>query len=185
MAHLPKANALLLSALVVAASLLVVLPELRSTEHFFASSSSSVRRAPSTASSSQSSRQNSVFAVGALSGSGSHQANGLVQLEGVAGADPKIFIQLNIEQADSEHRFDAWVRSRNGDNLQKLGTLRPRFNDVRHFGEFSSKGDFSESTECIITLQKRSDSDDRFGIVVASGMINPTARSSAAGVQNP
>jgi hypothetical protein len=116
------------------------------------------------------------FAVGAMTGEGKINANGVAQVHVFADKTSTATVNLNIQPAPAGSRYVAWVRKPSGGTERiRLDELLNVLKDVRHVITVEVDKDLSAYTEVIVTQEKKSGASDSDPIV-AKGALKAQSR---------
>lgn len=114
------------------------------------------------------------FGVGAISGEGKYQANGVAQLHVFENNSSLVDVRLNIEKAAAGFQYVAWIVG--SDNVRvRIGELASILGDARHAVNASLKENLHSATSVIVTVQKGSVAKDT-DPVVAMGTLKERKR---------
>jgi hypothetical protein len=114
------------------------------------------------------------MAYGALSGTGTVNANGVATAHFMQDKSTIIGLQLNIEAAPENSFYEAWAESSTGSRIS-LGHLHNPFNDVRHQLRLETPSDLRNFLNVRITMES-DDGDPTPSQTVAIGILKQIRR---------
>ncbi|MFH0770412.1 MAG: anti-sigma factor [Candidatus Peregrinibacteria bacterium] len=114
------------------------------------------------------------FAYGAMTGTKTTPANGVVQAYKFENGMFVVTMQLNVAIEQDGTFYEAWLKEASGSFLS-MGHLQNHFGDVRHQLTFEFPEDIAGNTDVVVTLEK-DDGNPAPDQTVATGVLKPTVR---------
>ena len=110
------------------------------------------------------------FGVGAMSGEGKTNANGVAQAHVFADGATVATVSLNIQPAPKGSRFVAWLQKPGSIERVRLDVLQNPLNDVRHVITADVSKDLRAYTEVVVTQERASGASDTDPVVAKGTM---------------
>jgi len=116
------------------------------------------------------------FAYGAMTGTDTSPANGVVQAYLFEGGSYVLSMQLNVLPPADGMFYEAWLVDPESNELIPTGHLGNYFGDARHQLTFDTEDDLSTYLSVVVTLERDDGNPNASENVVARGQLKPTER---------